>query len=214
MTCDEYRAGVLAGDATRQHADHLATCALCRAERASLETTAALLREPTLWQEPDAAVEERVVAAISGEAGATHAVPVRRQARMAITTAAAVIVLGVAGVVFALVGGSTAGPDWEVSIFAAGPNDADGTVQGWNSNAGTRVRLDALGLAPAPAGSVYELWFSAADVHVSAGTFREATDVDLWVGVSRRAFPRIWVTIEPLDGDPAPSGQTVLDTRR
>ncbi len=87
-----------------------------------------------------------------------------------------------------------------------------GVIQGWNESTGTRVVLDIEGLAPAPPGSVYELWFTRDDVHVSAGTFTGPGEVELWVGVSRGAFPRLWVNLEPIVGDESRSGFTVLDT--
>ena len=94
---------------------------------------------------------------------------------------------------------------------AEAPN-ALGVVEGWNEAAGTRVVLSVAGLAPAPAGSVYEFWFSSDTLHVSAGTFSGSGEMELWAGVSRGAFPRLWVTLEPIDEDEAPSGVTVLDT--
>lgn len=215
MTCVEYRAAVLAGEATAAHEDHAATCPSCRSERNALTTAAALLGDPLLWQEPDTGVEDTVVAAVAGASGATTAPPpVARPRRLILVTAAAAIALVAAGAVFAVAGGpASAGPDWEVDIFAAGAAGG-GSVQGWNAAPGTRVALDVPDLPRAPDGFVYELWFSAGDVHISGGTFRGAEDVELWVGVARSDFPRIWVTLEPLDDDPAPSRLTVLDTRR
>jgi hypothetical protein len=57
------------------------------------------------------------------------------------------------------------------------------------------------------------MWLSAGARHISAGTFVEADhDLELWAGVSRRQYPRVWITLEPLDDDESLSGQTVLDT--
>jgi hypothetical protein len=90
---------------------------------------------------------------------------------------------------------------------------ASGTVAGWNTESGTRMVLDIEGLDPAPPGFVYELWLSAGPRHISAGTFVEAgNDLELWAGVSRRDYPRVWVTLEPLDDNESLSGETVLDT--
>ena len=68
------------------------------------------------------------------------------------------------------------------------------------------------GLDPAPDGYIYEFWLSDGPRYVSAGTFRAGGVVELWVGVSRRDFPRMWVTLEPIDTDAGPSSATVLDT--
>ncbi len=111
--------------------------------------------------------------------------------------------------------GGVASPGWEVALE---PTDlapaASASVSGWNTDSGTRLAIEASGLDPAPAGFVYELWFSAEDQHVSAGTFAAVDDVTAWVGVRRGDFPRVWITLEALDGDPGPSRSTVLDTKQ
>lgn len=215
MTCDEYRAGVLAGDTSARHADHLASCAACRTGHDSLASAADLLARESLWEEPRGGTEDRIVATIGGQVDAPAAEQRSARARVPIIAAAVVLLVAAAGLVFAIGGGEAdAGPDWEVAIFDVGAAGGEGTVLGWNAAAGTRVALDVAGLGPAPDGFVYELWFSAADVHVSGGTFRDTEDVELWVGVSRADYPRIWVTLEPIDADTSPSRQTVLDTRR
>ena len=58
----------------------------------------------------------------------------------------------------------------------------------------------------------WELWLTSEAVHVSAGTFTAAGDVELWVGVARRDYPRPWVTLEPVDEGESLSGLNVLDT--
>jgi len=79
----------------------------------------------------------------------------------------------------------------------------DGTVQ---------VELAMSGLPRSDAGHFYELWFVGDVGRVSAGTFRSdgspitqafttAADLD--------AYPRIGITLEPDDGDPAASDQRV-----
>ena len=91
------------------------------------------------------------------------------------------------------------------------PN-AVATIDGWNEASGTRVRLNIDGLPAAPQGYFYELWFSEGPLHISAGSFRETDGVEMWAGVTRAEFPRLWITLEPIDEDEAPSGDTVLDT--
>src|SRR3954447_11676901 len=46
---------------------------LSAADRAEIEQLNAMLADPTLWAEPPAALEDRVVAAITAEAGAASA---------------------------------------------------------------------------------------------------------------------------------------------
>lgn len=103
-------------------------------------------------------------------------------------------------------------PDWQVALAGEGPApQATATVLGWATDAGTRMRIDAVDLPVAPDGFVYELWLSNGDTHLSAGSFRAASGIDLWIGVSRRDFPRVWVTMEPVDADATVNGETVLD---
>ena len=89
---------------------------------------------------------------------------------------------------------------------------ASATVSGWTTEGGIRIELESDSLPTAPDGFYYELWLSAPDRIISAGSFRSGEDVVLWSGVPRSEVPRLWVTLEPLDSDPAPSGLTVLDS--
>ena len=89
---------------------------------------------------------------------------------------------------------------------------AAASVEGWNEESGTRMMLAIQGLERAPAGYVYELWLSDGPIHISAGTFTASGEIEMWTGVARAAFPRLWVTLEPIDEDESPSGRTVLDT--
>ena len=93
-----------------------------------------------------------------------------------------------------------------------GGKDYRAVVEGWNEPGGTRVSLDIEGLPMAPEGSIYEFWFTRDDIHISAGTFVSPIDVQLWAGVTRREFPRLWITLEPIDNDESPSGINVMDT--
>ncbi len=207
MTCDDFRAAFLAGDLGDAHFAHLSSCEPCRAEQGPLADSAGALADEDLWQEPRLGLADRVVAAVEG---ATR--PPRRRLVGWIAAAAAVALVVAGGV------GWRALPDradWEVELFAtARAPAASATVRGWNTGGGTRLAIDAAGLDPAPDGFVYELWFTAGDVHVSAGTFADVEDVAGWVGVRRGDYPRLWITLEALDGHPGPSPTTVLDTQR
>jgi hypothetical protein len=79
---------------------------------------------------------------------------------------------------------------------------------------GTGIWLDEPALEPAPEGSVYELWLWRDGEPLSAGTFRGGGPVVLWAGVGLDEYPGVSITLEPLDGDPAPSGRTVLSRAR
>lgn len=206
MRCDDFRAAFLAGDLGDMHFAHLSGCEACRAAQEDLATVGDVLNDPDVWQRPPPGLAEQVVAAVSPPAPAGRAV---RWLRLA--AAVVLVVAGIGLVVRAL----PEGADWEVELFATEQAPAaSATVQGWNTAGGTRLAIAAAGLDPAPEGFVYELWFSAEDVHVSAGTFATVEDVTAWVGVRRGDFPRVWITLEELDDHPGPSPTTVLDTNR
>lgn len=210
MRCDQARTAYLAGEASLEQMDHLESCAECRAERAALDDTREVLDDEATWAGPPSQLEERVVAIIAGmPATSERAGPARR--RWWWGAAAGIAAAIVALAVWALAPDSA--PDWEVPIpgTAEAPL-ATGVVKGWNEDAGTRVLLEVAGLPQAPAGWVYEMWFTRDEVHISAGTFTSADSPELWVGVSRGDFPRLWITLEPLDADESPSGVTVMDT--
>lgn len=207
MRCVDARAAFLAGDPASE--EHMASCASCRAGLGHLVELRDVLSSLSTWVEPDPRGGDRLVAALTAESDSPGTD--RRSSPRPLTWAAAAVL-----VIAGLAGGLVLRPpppDWEVDVrgtdFAP---QAAGTVRGWTSESGSKLVVDVDGLDPAPPGTVYELWLSSADRHVSAGTFTALDGVELWVGVPRREYPRIWVTIEPLDTDPAPSGKTVLDT--
>ncbi len=207
MTCDDFRAAFLAGDLDDAHFAHLSGCEACRAEQGRLAGAAEVLTDDELWQEPHRGLADRVVAAVES---ATR--PPGRRIAGWIAAAAALALVVAAGLGWQAL---SDGPDWEVELFATERAPAaSATVQGWNTSGGTRLAIDAAGLAPAPDGFVYELWFTADDVHVSAGTFASLEDATAWVGIRRADYPRLWITLEALDDHPGPSPTTVLDTKR
>jgi hypothetical protein len=212
MTCDDFRTAYLSGTEGEPELQHLAGCRSCREDRAALDGARRLLADDSLWEHPDSRLEDHVVGLISGaappprEAGRLR--PWRKPLVAALAAAAVVTLVLAAG---SLLRSPT--PDWRVPLpGTAEAPEASGVVEGWNEPSGTRVVLTVDRLAPAPEGSVYEFWFSREKIHVSAGTFTGPGEVEMWVGVSRGAFPRLWVTLEPLDEDETPSGRTVLDT--
>jgi hypothetical protein len=175
-----------------------------------LEIGRRALTDPVIWEEPPPELKNQVVALISGQP--TDEKPGTRWFQRwsgPLAAAAAVIVVAVG--LYAVL--RTPPADWEVAMpgtdLAPG---ATSTVSGWNTDAGTRMIVAIEGLEPAPAGSVYEFWLSEGPLHISAGTFTAGGEIELWAGVSRADFPRLWVTLEPLDEDESPSKHTVLDT--
>jgi hypothetical protein len=162
------------------------------------------LSDPALWEAaPD--LEDLIMAETSA--------PEHHRATPWWRLAAAASVVAVAAIGVVAFGALRSAPDWSVALAATDlAPDAVATIDGWNEPSGTRVRLAVDGLPPAPEGFFYELWFSEGPTHISAGSFRETDGVEMWAGVTRAEFPRLWITLEPIDEDEAPSGDTVLDT--
>lgn len=205
MTCEECRVRLLAGDENEEVQRHLETCSSCRAELPALESNRMLLGDPSLWEEPEPALGDQVVSLISG---VNPTVPGPRwwQATIAVAALMAVVLGSIA--LF-----RSPSPDWEVPIPGTDLAPlAMGTVKGWNTDSGTRMLLEVDGLEEAPEGYFYEFWLSEGPVHISAGTFTTAEEVELWAAVARADFPRLWITLEPIDDDESPTRQSVLDT--
>jgi anti-sigma-K factor RskA len=169
-----------------------------------------VLDDPLLWIEPPPELEQRVIQLI--EASAPEEPPAtRRPSRWWVMAAAAV--LAVAMATGAILFNRQPPADWEITAAGLGPaTTAVASISGWNTEAGTRVVVEADALAAAPSGYTYQLWFIKGSEPISAGTFAAADHpIELFVGVARSDYPRIAVTLEPLDGDPAPSGVFVFD---
>ncbi len=148
----------------------------------------ALLADPQLWDEPDSANEDAIVAAILAETANEQktastesvmpAVPAQEPAETGLDADNVVSIsrarrwftpaLGVAaGVVLALLGvaalSGLAGqePDGTVELALAGTElapAAEATARIVDLPAGTRILLDVSMLQPAPPGSYYEAW--------------------------------------------------------
>lgn len=176
--------------------------ARARLERLLAEDGVAL-SDPELWENPtefESSLERIVPPAGTGGG---------RRWWLAGGIAAA---LGVVVLVAVAVLTADRGPDWEVTLSPTElAPQASARVLGWNTDGGTRLYVELDGLDPAPEGFVYEMWFTKDDRHISAGTFTGGDGVELSVGVRRGDFPRLWITLEPLDADPGPF-ETVLDT--
>ncbi len=188
----------------------------------------ALLSNPDLWDAPDPADEDAIVAAILGEAAAEsktetaadpvpdNVIPISRHRRWmapALSAAAAVIVvlLGL-GIVNAI---ADRPDDGEVELALDGTDlapDATATARIVDLPAGSRIRLDVEGLEPAAPGTYYEVWLRQdAEIGVSAGTFhlRGDGDIELWAGVSLDDYPLVTITVQE-EAEPVSSGRVVL----
>jgi len=140
--------------------------------------------------------------------------PIKMGRPAAYVAAAVVLLAGVATAMAMLRTNDDA--DWQIALAATTAHpDAAASVQGWNTDTGTRIRITIEGVDGLAGVGFYELWMTSPDdEHVSAGTFRSTGTIDAWSAVRRADFPRLWITCEWFDGDPSPSGDTVLDTQR
>ncbi|HJU51482.1 MAG TPA: anti-sigma factor [Acidimicrobiia bacterium] len=206
MNCEEARVAMLEGDRPTELENHLSGCSDCRGEQVALARIRETLREPTLWEEPAPELAERI--ASQGRAAVTQP---RRQisARIFLPVTAGLSALLVAA--FLLVSSPA---DWEFDLRGVGEGaDASAVVAGWNDPEGTRLRIEVEGIESPPPGQYYEIWLTSPDgLHVSAGTFRGDGVINASVGVRRADFPRLWITLESVDGDSGPSSNTYFDT--
>jgi hypothetical protein len=211
MSTDDDRVAELAGD------DGVS---LDPADLEELEELRALLADPSVWAEPDASLEDRVVAAITTEASQRPGRPVASRPRsrsrtkgwtLAVVGVAAAALIAVA-VTFSLRSTGTTSEQLSMGLTATelapgakGDATLTKTVSGW------RIELDATGLPRLDNGQFYEAWLrNAANVLVPIGTFNEGQNVTLWAEVSPHDFPTLTVTKEQADGNQASSGQRVL----
>ena len=187
---------------------------------AELAELTALLARAEQWVDPPRSVEDDVVAAIADEADAQAV----RDADVAPTSldehrarrswsagrllgAAAAVAVIVAGVAIIGRGGGDNGVAFAMEGTDAAP-DASAAVVVTATPAGLKILLEADGLPGAPDGYMYEAWVGDGDLSVSAGTFHlrgGSGTIELWAGVTDRSFRRIWITLEPIDDDPASS---------
>ena len=213
MTCDEFQRSYLLGEVTTAGEAHVRGCVDCQLVAPELDVLRARLGEPAVWEPPGSELRARVV-----EAVVSAARPVgtsRRSARRWwVAGVAATLLIAVVAASLVVVSGRADGADWEQSLYATRVSpDAMVAVHGWNTRTGTRLRVDVEGLAPAGPNEYYAIWMSSASgQHVPAGTFRESGRIEAWSGVTRSDFPRIWITLEPDDGDERLTGPTIADT--
>jgi len=164
-----------------------------------------LLSGEAVWVEPSAELETRVrnLALDARAADARVWGP-----RTLLPVAVAVLVLAIGAFL------ASGRPDWKIDLLAtsAAP-EASAVVSGWNEREGTRLELEIAGLPAVAPDAYYEIWLTSPDgLHVSGGSFTGNGTVTAVVGVRRGDFPRIWITRELVDDDPAPSPETYFDT--
>ncbi|MGN6870996.1 MAG: anti-sigma factor [Solirubrobacteraceae bacterium] len=198
-------------------------------ERAELDELRALLEAPAAWEEPDAGLEDRVVAAIAEEAARAPAAesgpvaapappkPARARWRLrrpvfalgGLATAAAAIAVAL---VIAL--GSGGSQSLQFAMVVNGTSlapDAHGSGTLTKTESGWRIELKATGLPHLSNGRYYQAWLkNSAGILVPVGTFNDAQKVTLWSGAPVTQFRAFSVTEQLANGNPASSGRRVL----
>jgi anti-sigma-K factor RskA len=107
-----------------------------------------------------------------------------------------------------------------LTLVAAEGAKGRGQVTITRTAAGRSFDVRIEGLAPPPAGSLYELWaVNLRDtlqrpLRVSLGTFTVGADgsahLQAFTAAPADQFPVVGVTLEPVDGNPARTGPRVL----
>ena len=213
MNCQQHQAEYIADASNAAFDRHLATCSTCRRAVPFLDATRVSLADPVLWEAPPADGVDRLLSSISVATRAN--VPTRGRRRWVVpaSAAAAIVFLAVAATTIAILR-PTDDADWQAALAAeAAFPDAVASIEGWDTDTGTRMRITIDGIDDVAGQGFYEMWMTSPDgQHISAGTFRSAGTIDTWSAVRRADFSRLWITFEPFDGDSSPSGRTVLDT--
>jgi hypothetical protein len=206
-------------------------------EEAALDALRAELRAPSTWEEPDSALEDRVVAAIADEAAAdgqgassadhrrargsgSRRRRLRSQAarfpsrQLSLAAAAAIAAIAAVAAVVLVTNVDRRMPRPEFAMVVLGTSlapRAHGAATLTKTSSGWRIELSATGLPRRDGRNFYEAWLkNAAGVLVPIGTFNDARHVTLWSGVPVTKFRALTVTQQVANGNPASSGRRVL----
>ena len=208
MTSDDDRIAYLAGDPGR---------AVGPGDREDLDGLRASLADPSMWEEPDPALEDRVVAAVAAASGAHRSPAPRVRSRRfrprllyPALAAAAVVVAVAVGVIVHDAGHAPTRFTAALTATGLAPG-ARGDATLTQTTAGWRIDLAVSGLARLDHGRYYEAWLkNPAGILVPVGTFNQGPNVSLWAGVSPVDFPTLTVTEQREGRNQASSGKRVL----
>lgn len=184
------------------------------------DALAPLLGDASVWSQPDARLEDDIVAAVGAErpTGRTPRRGSSRAARrwlvpVAAGIAAAIVVLAAAS---AIDGDPDRRPDG-VAVGLTGTAlapDASAVATVTDTPLGTRIDLDVAALGAAGEDEYYELWLRDVDGDaVSAGSFHlrgGVGEIELWAGVGLADHPTMTVTLQRQGAGTSPSRAVVL----
>ena len=200
---------------------------------------ALLLADPSLWEEPSADLEDRVVVAVRAEVievvradpapqatGTSDGAQVvsidagrRRRRWLAPLAAAAVGAAAAAAITVAVVPRNDDTPTADGTIQLAGTDLAPGLAGAADVTveaSGVRIVIQVPGLPRRDGGEFYEGWLKSCDGSelVPIGTFHEVDDAVGWAGVDLATHPILTIIKEVVAGpkDPAQgsSGEVVV----
>lgn len=214
-----------------QFEEHLAACATCRAEVASLREATALLPETTAI-EPPPALRERVLAQIATvrplppetPAAAPSEVvalrPRRRPWTLLAAAAAVVVVVGGGAVVWEQVSGSgqhqTQLSAVDRVLQAADAKRVNVTLPGGvrasvvRSVAEGKAVLVTRNMPPAPSGRIYELWLQTpGGAMVPAGTMTDGGNRTVLLHGDATSATGAGITVEPKGGSESPTSKPI-----
>ena len=220
-----YVLGILEPHESAGFEEHLGSCAACRREVADLGPLGPVLGQalpvpavpPGLAQRTFVAVE-----AAASPAPAASPSRARHRPRRAWVAASAGVAAAIA-LTAAVLAAQDRPAGVQIALVAVDGGNAEGVATLRRDDSGVAVELEVDGLAVPRAGGFYECWYvgeaDAVDrpARLSAGTFTVAaggaTTVRMTTAADPRRYPRIEVTLEPDDGDPARTGPVVLRSR-
>lgn len=141
-----------------------------------------------------------------------------RAVRWLAATAAALLVVAAVGIGAVMLNRDSGGT--VIALAAADVGSGSGTAVVSQVDGGRRIELTVSGLPANPPGTYYECWFvGPGDTEqqpnrVSAGTFTVGADgtatVTMVSAADATLFPKMGVTLEPDDGNPARTGPKYL----
>jgi hypothetical protein len=198
-------------------------------DRAAVNELRALLADESVWIEPDPALEQRVVTAITDAAAvftldpapARAPVPERSAARrsrrpsfgLRRLAASLAPVLAAAVVLVVVLSSGSAPLQFAVTLHGTGrAPGAGGSATLTKTTDGWRIALRAHGLPLRQNGLYYQAWLkNASGILVPVGTFNLANQVTLWAGVApTKGFTTLTITRQQASHNTASTHQVVL----
>lgn len=201
---------------------HLAECAECRAEVASLRETAAMLAETTATA-PPAALRDRVLADITTVRQLPPVVPTaqpvrRHRVRLLVAAAAAVVLVGAGAVAVTQPWADDAPPPSVTEQVLEAPDAQSTTLEFPGGASATVTHSDELDQAvlqtddmpPPPDGKVYQVWLDQPGKGmVSAAVMPVKEDQTLLLEGDAGTATGAGITVEPEGGSPEPTSEPI-----